>query len=176
MIGVRKLDLFVTKSYALLFCGTFFICLFICIMQFLWRYLDDLVGKGLSMEVLGEFFFWAALTMVPMALPLAIMLTALISFGNLGEKFELIAMKAAGVSLLRIMRPLAIASIMTCCVSFYFQNVVGPYAQIKLWTLLLSMKQTSPELDIPEGSFMIKSPVTTCTSRKRILRPECCIM
>lgn len=153
MIGVRKLDLFVTKSYALLFCGTFFICLFICIMQFLWRYLDDLVGKGLSMEVLGEFFFWAALTMVPMALPLAIMLTALISFGNLGEKFELIAMKAAGVSLLRIMRPLAIASIMTCCVSFYFQNVVGPYAQIKLWTLLLSMKQTSPELDIPEGSF-----------------------
>lgn len=153
MIGVRKLDLFVTKSYALLFCGTFFICLFICIMQFLWRYLDDLVGKGLSMEVLGEFFFWAALTMVPMALPLAIMLTALISFGNLGEKFELIAMKAAGVSLLRIMRPLAIASIMTCCVSFYFQNVIGPYAQIKLWTLLLSMKQTSPELDIPEGSF-----------------------
>lgn len=153
MIGVRKLDLFVTKSYALLFCGTFFICLFICIMQFLWRYMDDLVGKGLSMEVLGEFFFWAALTMVPMALPLAIMLTALISFGNLGEKFELIAMKAAGVSLLRIMRPLAIASIMTCCVSFYFQNVIGPYAQIKLWTLLLSMKQTSPELDIPEGSF-----------------------
>ncbi len=158
MIGVRKLDWFVTKSYALLFCGSFFICLFICIMQFLWRYLDDLVGKGLSMEVLGEFFFWAALTLVPMALPLAILLAALIAFGNLGEKFELIAMKAAGVSLLRIMRPLIFASVLSCVVSFYFQNVIGPHAQIKLWTLLLSMKQTSPELDIPEGSFHDQIP------------------
>lgn len=158
MIGVRKLDWFVTKSYALLFCGSFFICLFICIMQFLWRYLDDLVGKGLSMEVLAEFFFWAALTLVPMALPLAILLAALIAFGNLGEKFELIAMKAAGVSLLRIMRSLIIASIISGGVSFYFQNVIGPHAQIKLWTLLLSMKQTSPELDIPEGSFHDQIP------------------
>lgn len=158
MIGVRKLDWFVTKSYTLLFCGSFFICLFICIMQFLWRYLDDLVGKGLSMEVLAEFFFWAALTLVPMALPLAILLAALIAFGNLGEKFELIAMKAAGVSLLRIMRPLIFTSILSCAISFYFQNVIGPHAQIKLWTLLLSMKQTSPELDIPEGSFHDQIP------------------
>jgi len=153
MLGIKKLDWFVMKGYSLLFCATFFICLFICIMQFLWRYLDDLVGKGLSLDVLAEFFFWAALTLIPMALPLAILLAALITFGNFGEKFELTAMKAAGVSLLKVMRPLILMSLLTCGVSFYFQNVVAPHAQIKLWTLLLSMKQTSPELDIPEGQF-----------------------
>jgi len=158
MLGIKKLDIFIVRSFSLLFVATFFICLFIYIMQFLWRYIDDLVGKGLSMQVLGQFFWYAALTLVPMSLPLAILLAALMTFGNLGERFELLAMKAAGVSLLRTMAPLIVASIMFGGISFYFQNVAGPYAQTKLWTLLFSMKQKSPELDIPEGQFYTQIP------------------
>lgn len=137
----------------MLFMGTFFICLFIFMMQFLWRYVDEMVGKGLEMTVLAQFFFYSALTLVPASLPLAVLLAALITFGNFGERFELLAMKAAGISLLKIMRPLIIFVCFLCCVSFYFQNVIGPQAQAKLWTLLLSMKQKSPEVDIPEGVF-----------------------
>ena len=137
----------------MLFMGTFFICLFIFMMQFLWKYVDEMVGKGLEMAVLAQFFFYSALTLVPVSLPLAILLAALITFGNFGERFELLAMKAAGISLLKIMRPLIIFISLVCCVSFYFQNVIGPKAQTKLWTLLISMKQKSPEVDIPEGVF-----------------------
>lgn len=137
----------------MLFMGTFFICLFIFMMQFLWRYVDEMVGKGLEMTVLAQFFFYSALTLVPASLPLAVLLAALITFGNFGERFELLAMKAAGISLLKIMRPLIIFVCFLCCISFYFQNVIGPQAQAKLWTLLLSMKQKSPEVDIPEGVF-----------------------
>lgn len=137
----------------MLFIGTFFICLFIFMMQFLWKYVDDMVGKGLEVSVLAQFFFYSALTLVPLSLPLAILLAALITFGNFGERFELLAMKAAGVPLLKIMRPLIIFITFICCVSFYFQNVIGPIAETKLWTLLLSMKQKSPEVDIPEGVF-----------------------
>lgn len=137
----------------MLFMGTFFICLFIFMMQFLWKYVDEMVGKGLEMTVLAQFFFYSALTLVPASLPLAVLLAALITFGNFGERFELLAMKAAGISLLKIMRPLIIFITFVCCVSFYFQNVIGPKAQAKLWTLLLSMKQKSPEVDIPEGVF-----------------------
>ena len=133
--------------------GTFFICLFIFMMQFLWRYVDEMVGKGLEMTVLAQFFFYSALSLVPASLPLAILLAALITFGNFGERFELLAMKAAGISLLKIMRPLIVFICFICLVSFYFQNVIGPQAQTKLWTLLLSMKQKSPEVDIPEGVF-----------------------
>ena len=133
--------------------GTFFICLFIFMMQFLWKYVDEMVGKGLEMNVLAQFFFYSALTLVPASLPLATLLAALITFGNFGERFELLAMKAAGISLLKIMRPLIVFISLICCVSFYFQNVIGPKAQTKLWTLLISMKQKSPEVDIPEGVF-----------------------
>ncbi len=153
MLRIKKLDIFILKSFGLLFLGTFFICLFIFMMQFLWKYVDDMVGKGLEMDVLAQFFFYSALTLVPISLPLAILLAALITFGNFGERFELLAMKAAGISLLQIMRPLIIFIGFICCVSFYFQNVVGPKAQAKLWTLLISIRQKSPELDIPEGVF-----------------------
>ena len=128
----------------MLFIGTFFICLFIFMMQFLWRYVDELVGKGLEMSVMAQFFFYS---------PLAVLLASLITFGNFGERYELLAMKAAGISLLKIMRPLAFFVCGLVGVSFYFQNVVGPIAQAKLGTLILSMKQKSPELDIPEGVF-----------------------
>ena len=153
MLHIKKLDIFILKSFCLLFAGTFFICLFIFMMQFLWKYVDELVGKGLEMTVLAQFFFYSALTLVPLSLPLAVLLAALITFGNFGERFELLAMKAAGISLLKIMRPLIVFIALVSCVSFYFQNVIGPRAQSKLWTLLFSMKQTSPEVDIPEGVF-----------------------
>ena len=153
MLRIKKLDIFVLKSFGLLFAGTFFICLFIFMMQFLWKYVDEMVGKGLEMTVLAQFFFYSALTLVPASLPLAILLAALITFGNFGERFELLAMKAAGISLIKIMRPLIIFMTFICFVSFYFQNVIGPKAETKLWTLLISMKQKSPELDIPEGVF-----------------------
>ncbi|WP_349831714.1 LptF/LptG family permease, partial [Bacteroides sp. RTP31139st1_H2_RTP31139_211217] len=104
MLRIKKLDIFVLKSFCMLFMGTFFICLFIFMMQFLWRYVDEMVGKGLEMTVLAQFFFYSALSLVPASLPLAILLAALITFGNFGERFELLAMKAAGISLLKIMR------------------------------------------------------------------------
>lgn len=153
MLRIKKLDIFILKSFLLLFSGTFFICLFIFMMQFLWRYVDELVGKGLEIGVLAQFFFYSALTLIPPSLPLAILLAALMTFGNFGERYELLSMKAAGIPLLRIIRPLIIFCVMLCCISFYFQNVIAPKAQLKLWTLLVSMKQTSPELDIPEGVF-----------------------
>lgn len=153
MLRIKKLDIFILKSFLTLFVGTFFICLFIFMMQFLWRYVDELVGKGLEMSVLAQFFFYSALTLIPLSLPLAILLAALMTFGNFGERYELLSMKAAGIPLLRIIRPLIIFCTFLCCTSFYFQNVIAPKAQIKLLTLLVSMKQTSPELDIPEGVF-----------------------
>ena len=122
-------------------------------MQFLWRFVDDLVGKGLEMIVLAQFFFYSALTLIPVSLPLAILLASLITFGNFGERFELLAMKAAGISLFKIMRPLIVMVICLCGVSFYFQNNVAPKATAKLYTLLISIRQKSPELDIPEGIF-----------------------
>lgn len=137
---------------------TFFICLFIVLMQFLWRYIDDLVGKGLTIDVIGELFFYAALTMVPMALPLAILLASLMIFGNLGEKFELTAMKASGISLLKVMSPLIVLISFIAVGAFFFQNNVLPIAQTKMWTLLYSMRQKSPELEIPEGVFYSQIP------------------
>lgn len=137
----------------MLFLLTFFICIFILLMQFVWMHVTDLVGKGVEIKVLAEFFIYAVASVVPLALPLAILLASLISFGNLGEKFELTAMKAAGISLFRIMRPLTIAIAMIAVGAFYFSNYVLPISQVKLWTLIFSLRQKSPELDIPEGEF-----------------------
>jgi len=155
---IKHLHIFVLKTFLPLFAMTFFIVLFIVLMQFLWKYIDDLVGKGLSMDVLGELFFYAAVTLVPMALPLAILLASLMTFGNLGEKLELTAMKAAGISLLRVMMPLIILISGVAVGAFFFQNNVLPKAQVKMWTLLFSMKQKSPELEIPEGVFYDQIP------------------
>lgn len=146
------------RSFLPLFLMTFLICLFIVLMQFLWRYIDELVGKGLEMHVIGELFFYAALTMVPMALPLAILLASLMTFGNLGERFELTAMKASGISLMKVMRPLIVFIGLVAIGAFFFQNYVLPVAQAKMWTLLYSVRQKSPELEIPEGVFYDQIP------------------
>ena len=146
---------------------TFFISLFIVLMQFLWKTIDDLVGKGLSVDVLGELFFYAALTFVPTALPLAVLLASLMTFGNLGEKFELTAMKASGISLFKIMRPLIVLMIFISVGAFFFQNNLLPIAQSKMWTLLFSVRQKSPEVEIPERSFYDQIPnMNLYTERK----------
>lgn len=119
MFYIKRLYRFILKSFLPLFLMTFFICLFIVLMQFLWRYVDEMVGKGLEMSVLAELFFYAAVTMVPMALPLAILLASLMTFGNLGERLELLAIKAAGISLLQIMRPLVIFLIFVAIGAFF---------------------------------------------------------
>jgi len=155
---IKKLDIFILKQFSLLFAGTFFICLFIFMMQFLWRYVEDLIGKGLSMEVLAKFFFYAAMTLVPISLPLALLLAALITFGNMGERLELLAMKAAGVPLVRILRPVLVFALAVTGGSFYFQDVIAPESSKQLAALLYSMRQKSPELEIPEGIFYNEIP------------------
>lgn len=153
MLRVKKLDKFIARQFGLLFVGTFFICQFILMMQFLWKYVDELIGKGLSMEVLAQFFWYMSLMLVPQALPLAILLSSLITFGNLGESSELTAIKAAGISLMQAFRSLIVLVVFISFGSFYFQNVIGPNANMSFSRLLLSMKQKSPELEIPEGVF-----------------------
>lgn len=150
---VKRIDTYTLANFLKLFSVTFFICLFVFLMQFLWKYVDDMVGKGLGLSILAEFFMYAALSLMPLALPMSVMLASLMSYGNMGEQLELLAMKSAGVSLFRIMRPLIILIAMVCVGAFFFSNYVLPKSQMKMYTLLLSMKQKSPELEIPEGEF-----------------------
>ena len=150
---IKRLDIFLLKAFLPIFVMTFGICLFIVLMNFLWKYVDEMVGKGLEMSVLIEVFVYAALNFVPMSLPIAILLASLMTFGNLGEQFELLAIKASGISLLRTMKPLAVFLCAVAIGSFYFQDHVIPYSQVKFWTLLYSMREKSPELDIPKGTF-----------------------
>lgn len=155
---IKKIDIFVFKAFSLLFVGTFFICLFIFMMQFMWRYVDELIGKGLTMDVLAQFFYYTGLTLVPMSLPMAVLLASLITFGNFGERLELLSMKAAGIPLIRILQPIFLFTCLLSIGSFYFQNVTAPKAQKNFYALFYSMKQKSPELEIPEGIFYSEIP------------------
>ena len=150
---IKKLDQYIFKNFISLFAGTFCISLFAVMMQFLWKYVDELVGKGLGMDVIAKFFFYAAETLVPTALPLAVLLASLIAFGNLGERLELLSIKAAGISLFRSFYSLIVFVVLLAGISLYFQDVVGPQAQTNLLQLRASMAQKSPELEIPEGAF-----------------------
>ncbi len=165
----KKLDIFIAKQFGLLFVGTFFICQFVLMMQFLWRYIDVLIGKGLSLDVLAQFFWHMGVMLVPQALPLAILLSSLITFGNLGESSELTAIKAAGISLMQAFRSLIFISVVIFFISLWFQNTVGPSANQKLTQLLISMKQKSPELEIPEGIFYDGLPNSNLYVQKRDL-------
>ena len=169
MFRIKKLDIFIAKQFGLLFVGTFFICQFVLMMQFLWRYVDELIGKGLSLEVMAQFFWYMGLMLMPQAFPLAILLSSLITFGNLGESSELTAIKAAGISLMQAFRSLIIISVLMAGVSFYFQNVVGPKANQDFYRLLLGMKQKSPELEIPEGVFYDGIPGSNIYVQKKDL-------
>ena len=170
MLRIKKLDIFIAKQFGLLFMGTFFICQFVLMMQFLWRYIDDLIGKGLTMDVMAQFFWYMGLMLVPQALPLAILLSSLMTFGNLGESSELTAIKAAGISLMQAFRSLIVITVIIMFGSFYFQNNVGPKSNMKLAQLLISMKQKSPELEIPEGIFYDGIPNCNLYVQKKDLK------
>lgn len=150
---LKKIYQFTLKSYLGPFVMTFFIALFILLMQFLWKYIDDLVGKGLEWDIIAQLLFYASLTFIPMALPLAILLSSLMTFGNLGEHYELVAMKASGISVWVIMRPLIILSICISGVAFYFSNNMLPIANLKFQTILFDVRQQKLAFDIKEGVF-----------------------
>ena len=150
---IKRLYGYILKTFIPLFLMTFAICLFLVLMQFLWKYVEDMVGKGLGLGVIGEMFFYAALNLIPMALPLAILLASLMVFGNMGENLELLAIKSAGIPLLTIMKPLTILLFFISVGAFFFQNNAIPKIQTKFYSLLISIRQASPELDVPEGIF-----------------------
>ncbi|MDR1810633.1 MAG: LptF/LptG family permease [Prevotella sp.] len=153
MRPIKRLYLYILQEFLPMLFMTFAICLFILVMQFMWKYVEDIVGKGLDALVLAELFMYATLMVIPMALPLAILLASLMTFGNLGERVELTAIKASGISLLKTMRPLIIVIIIICIGAFYFQNEMMPKINVKVNALMRSIKEKSPELDIPEDTF-----------------------
>src|SRR4029078_159630 len=126
---IKKLDILIIKAFIGPFIATFFLMLMVLIMQFFWLWIDDFVGKGLSTSIILEFTWYQMATLVPLALPLAVLLSSLMTFGNLGESFELVAIKSAGISLLRFMRPLFIITIFLCVLAFVFANNFMPVAQ-----------------------------------------------
>jgi lipopolysaccharide export system permease protein len=150
---MKILHKFVIKSFLGPFFMTFFICVFILLMQFLWKYIDDLVGKGLDWKIVSELLMYASFGLVPLAFPLAMLLASIMTFGNLGENYELVAMKASGISLFRIMRPLLVLTLVLTSIAFYFSNNILPKTNLKFYTLMFSVKQQKPEMVIKEGVF-----------------------
>lgn len=153
MLGIKKLDIFILKSYLLPLLITFFVTTFLLLMQFLWRYIDDLVGKGLEMKIILELFFYAATGLLQMSLPLAVLCASIFAYGSMGDTNELIAIKSAGVSLSRIMRPLIIFNVFLMGFSFVYANNVLPYSNLRLWSLMFDVRNQRPEMNIKEGVF-----------------------
>lgn len=153
---IKKLDTLIIKSFIGPFFATFFIALFVLVMQFFWLYLDDLVGKGLDLPTLAQLTGLVAVNWVPLALPLALLLSSIMTFGNLGESFELVAIKAAGIPLLRFMQPLFLVTILIASISFLFANNIMPVAALKLNTLKYDIIVSKPAFDIKEGVFYDK--------------------
>ena len=150
---MKRLHWYVIKSFLGPFIMTFFIVVFVLLMQFLWKYVDDLVGKGLEVKVLAEMLFYAAFGLLPYAFPLAMLLASIMTFGDLGENYELVAMKSSGISLFRIMRPLIFIAVIITGLAFYFGNYVLPVTNLKFYNLLASVKQQRPELVLQKGIF-----------------------
>lgn len=150
---MKRLHKFVIKSFIGPFFMTFFICVFVLLMQFLWKYIDELVGKGLEWSIVSELLVYAAMGLVPLAFPLAMLLASIMTFGNLGENYELVAMKASGISLFRIMRPLLVLTALMTLLAFYFSNNILPKTNLKFYSLMYSVRQQKPEMVIKEGVF-----------------------
>ena len=150
---MKKLDLFILKSFLGPFVMTFFITVFILVMQFLWLYIDELVGKGLSFWVIMEFLGWGSATILPLSMPLATLLASIMTFGNLGENNELLAMKAAGISLQRIFLPLIFVAFAISVAAFFVSNNLIPLAYNKIYTLQYDIARTKDEIKIPTGTF-----------------------
>lgn len=153
---IKKLDKLIIGAFVGPFIATFFITLFVLVLQFFWLYIDDIVGKGLDLFTIGTFILYVCATLVPLALPLAVLLSSIMTFGNLGETFELVAIKSAGIPLLRFMRPLFITSLFICGIAFMFNNYIIPVAQLKMQTLKFDIIVSKPAFDIKEGVFYDK--------------------
>lgn len=150
---MKKLHKLVITSYIGPFVMTFFVSLFILLMQFLWKYIDDLVGKGLEWLVIGELMFYASASLVALALPLSILISSIMTMGALGEHYELVALKSAGISLRKVMRPLIVFSLLTSVLAFYFSNNLLPIANLKMGTLLYDIRHKKPTMDLRPGIF-----------------------
>ena len=153
---IKKLDLLIIKAFVGPFLATFLISLFVLVMQFFWLWIDDIVGKGFDFFTIMRLIGAVAATIVPLALPLSLLLSSIMTFGNLGESFELVAIKSAGISLLRFMRPLFIVAVLISGVAFLFENNIIPYANLKLDAMKWDMVATKPAFDIKEGQFYNK--------------------
>lgn len=155
---LKKLDILVIKAFIGPFIATFFITVLVLLMQFFWLWVDDFVGKGISTKVLFEFIWYQSAVLVPLALPLSILLSSIMTFGNMGESYELVAIRAAGISLLRFMRPLLLVSILISGIAFAFSNNIIPVATLKSRTLLFDIVQANPSFDLKEGVFYDRIP------------------
>lgn len=155
---IKKLDKLILKAFLGPFIATFFIAFFVLMMQILWKYIDDLVGKGLDFITIGQFLWYASASLISLALPISILISSIMTFGNLGESFELVAIKSAGISLLRFMRPLMFFTILLCGVSFLFANYVVPYANLRFKTLYSDIFFKKPAFDLKEGVFFTYIP------------------
>ena len=155
---IKKLDKLILKSFIGPFIITFFIAFFVLMMQGLWKYLDDLVGKGLDFVTIGKFLWYVSASMLTLAMPIAILISSIMTFGNLGESFELVAIKSAGISLLRFMRPLIWVAILFCGITFLFGNYVIPYANLKFVALYNDIYYKKPAFDLKEGVFFTYIP------------------
>ena len=155
---LKKLDILIIKAFVGPFVATFFITLLVLLMQFFWLWVDDFVGKGISTSVLLEFIWYQSAVLVPLALPLAILLSSIMTFGNLGESYELVAIRSAGISLLRFMRPLLIVAIFISGIAFAFSNNIIPVATLKSRTLLYDIVKANPSFDLKEGVFYDRIP------------------
>ena len=152
----KKLDKLVIKAFSGPFIAIFFVTLLVLVMQFFWLYIDDFVGKGLGIHIILEFIWYQSATLVPLALPLSVLLASLMTFGNMGEKFELVAIKSSGISLLRFMRPLFFVTLLICGIAFTFSNYIIPVANLKSRTLLADIIMAKPAFDLREGVFYDK--------------------
>lgn len=150
---MKKLSKLVLSSFLSPFLATFFVVLFVLLMQFLWKYIDDLVGKGLEWYVIAELLFYATATLVPLALPLAILVSSIMTMGNLAEQYELVAAKSAGISLQKILRPMLYVALLVSMLAFWFSNYMLPYTNLKMGSLLYDVRQQKPALYIQEGVF-----------------------
>ncbi|MEO6404858.1 MAG: LptF/LptG family permease [Ferruginibacter sp.] len=155
---IKKLDKLIIKAFVGPFIATFFIALFVLMMQTIWKYIDDLVGKGLDFITIGEFVWYASASLLALSMPIAILISSIMTFGNLGETFELVAIKSAGISLLRFMRPIMFITIILCCITFVFANNIIPYANLKFISLYNDIYYKKPAFDLKEGVFFTHIP------------------
>jgi len=155
---IKKLDKLILKAFLGPFIATFFIAFFVLMMQILWKYIDDLVGKGLDFITIGQFLWYASASLITLALPIAILISSIMTFGNLGESFELVAIKSSGISLLRFMRPLMFFTLLLCGISFLFANYIVPFANLRFKTLYSDIYFKKPAFDLKEGVFFTYIP------------------